>query len=689
MSLPIRFHNSKRRGENMRVMGVAVAIAAFGFQVACGAESIMRVVGTRHEVKPPVSDSAGAQRDHVARRDSGVKRESIVRVATASSSVLGRQESKLVERPAADESAQSNDFTNAMREAAALRDAIDDAAPSAGDVLAPKTVTQPTAPPTNLSALRLARPATTPTTTPMRKPTPTATTAVPVIRVPAPVVATPSAAPAVPSQNAVANTPAPIAAAPLWVERIPAPAAPAPSNVATAPAPLAPARPPVFDAPATIAAEPARIANLPVVVHAPTAVRTPSPIANQAPVNTSVAATRATYHPHAPAAPPHTHAAPNGCPSETGVEEYDLTAELGCAYGPGQSGAHSVCGVDCGVHGAPCNAGWHNAHCIPWSLFGPGEYVGPSRTEHVSNYYLRVNDLLTLTYINSRQKIGERYRFGVGDRLLIESSLDESLRREVDVQPDGEITLPIVGEVMAAGKTVKELRDDLTEVFKEAQRQPQITVTPITVNSGQQEIIKAVTSQLSPNGQALDLKVTPEGTIQVPGIGSVYAQGLTLDELRSELEARYAATFGTGLMISPALRERAISYVFIGGEVKTPGRYVLEGPTTATQAISSMAGSWNIGANLHQVVVFRRDENWCLKAIKIDIRAPLYGNDPCPVNDVWLRDNDLVLVPKSKILCATDVIDLYMTRGVYAAFPVTFFQNLSAGSSVSTVVTSP
>ena len=99
--------------------------------------------------------------------------------------------------------------------------------------------------------------------------------------------------------------------------------------------------------------------------------------------------------------------------------------------------------------------------------------------------------------------------------------------------------------------------------------------------------------------------------------------------------------------VSPQLTDRAVSYVFLGGEVKAPGRYTLEGPTTVMQAIA-MAGGWNIGGNVRQVVVFRRDENWCLKATKIDVRAPLYGNDPCPMNDVWLRENDLVLVPKSK-----------------------------------------
>jgi len=371
-------------------------------------------------------------------------------------------------------------------------------------------------------------------------------------------------------------------------------------------------------------------------------------------------------------------------PSITASLERDGCSPLGCPYLPGQSGAEYACGVDCGRYGAPCNSTWSDSQCIPWSLFGPGEYVGPARPAHTAAYYLRVNDLITLTFITSRKKEAERYRLGPGDRLKVEwlraaGNNDAVLDREVMVQPDGTIPMPLVGDIIVAGKTVADLRTEMVESFGRFQRDPQITVTPLDVNQAHREILNAVSTSLGSNGQSQQLRVTPEGTIQAPGLGSVYVQGLTLEELRSELEARYAATFGAGLLISPALTERATSYVFVGGEVRTPNRYVLEGPTTVMQAIA-MSGGWNIGGNLRQVVVFRRDENWCLKAIKIDVRAPLYGNDPCPANDVWLRDNDLVIVPKSKILCATDVIDLYFTRGVYAVFPISYVHSFSNGS---------
>jgi polysaccharide export outer membrane protein len=358
----------------------------------------------------------------------------------------------------------------------------------------------------------------------------------------------------------------------------------------------------------------------------------------------------------------------------------------GCPYLPGQSGARALCGVDCGRNGAPCCSTWSDAQCIPWSLFGPGEYVGPARPAHVETYYLRVNDNITLTFIASRKKSAEHYRIGVGDELQIEwlqgaGNTETPLDRKLLVQPDGTVTLPLIGEVVAAGKTVNEFRDESVKLYSKYQRDPQITVTPLTVNVAVQDVLKAVTAKNASSGQTQDLRVTPEGTIQAAGIGSVYVQGLTLDELRSELEGRYAEAYGPGLAVSPQLTERATSYVFLGGEVRAPGRYTLEGPTTAMQAIA-LAGGWNNGGNLKQVVIFRRDENWCLKATKIDVRAPYYGKDPCPTNDVWLRDNDLVIVPKSCILCATDLIELYFTRGVYAVFPINYVYDFSANSGI-------
>ncbi len=124
-----------------------------------------------------------------------------------------------------------------------------------------------------------------------------------------------------------------------------------------------------------------------------------------------------------------------------------------------------------------------------------------------------------------------------------------------------------------------------------------------------------------------------------------------------------------GMEVIPVLVQRAPRYVYVLGEVRNPGRFELTGPTTAIQAIS-MAGSWNVGANLRQVVVFRRGDDWRLLATMLNLQAALYGNQPCPGGEIWLSDSDVVLVPKGPVLVADDFINLVFTRGIYGVFPL-------------------
>jgi polysaccharide biosynthesis/export protein len=116
--------------------------------------------------------------------------------------------------------------------------------------------------------------------------------------------------------------------------------------------------------------------------------------------------------------------------------------------------------------------------------------------------------------------------------------------------------------------------------------------------------------------------------------------------------------------------QRAPRFVYVLGEVNTPGRFELLAPTTAIQAIS-MAGSWRVGANLRQIVVFRRGDDWRLLATMIDLQGALFGHQPCPPGEIWIDDSDVVIVPKGQILIADDFINMVFTRGIYGVFPMT------------------
>jgi polysaccharide export outer membrane protein len=68
------------------------------------------------------------------------------------------------------------------------------------------------------------------------------------------------------------------------------------------------------------------------------------------------------------------------------------------------------------------------------------------------------------------------YRLTAGDKLRIEVYKDNQLSQSLQVRPDGKITLPLVGDVAAAGHTSVELRDAIVASLKEYMGNPVVTV---------------------------------------------------------------------------------------------------------------------------------------------------------------------------------------------------------------------
>lgn len=334
-------------------------------------------------------------------------------------------------------------------------------------------------------------------------------------------------------------------------------------------------------------------------------------------------------------------------------------------------GPAAPCNI-CAVDGSVCRTGrcnsWELARVIAWQAYAQGEYVGHARTAHVPEYRLRVDDQLEMLYRLTREETSAPYRLNVGDEIRIESFTDPELNRSLLIQPDGTITLRLLGQVHATGRTVTQLRDALEEQYKKYYRVPSITVTPLKVNTKLEDLRAVVDRRAGLGGQSSFVKVTPEGTVTLPAIGYVHAQGLTLPELQQEINERYREMI-EGIEVMPVLSQRAPRYVYVLGEVRTPGRFEMTGPTTILQSIA-MAGSWNVGANISQVVVFRRGDDWRLMATMVNLEGALRGKQPSPPGEIWLSDSDVVIVPKGRILEFDDFINLVFTRGLYGVFPM-------------------
>ena len=78
------------------------------------------------------------------------------------------------------------------------------------------------------------------------------------------------------------------------------------------------------------------------------------------------------------------------------------------------------------------------------------------------------------------------YRLAPGDTIAIKLFYNPELNEQMPIRPDGMISLPLLGEVTAAGRTTEELRAHLTERYGVVVKLPELSV--IVQSFGTQKI---------------------------------------------------------------------------------------------------------------------------------------------------------------------------------------------------------
>lgn len=86
----------------------------------------------------------------------------------------------------------------------------------------------------------------------------------------------------------------------------------------------------------------------------------------------------------------------------------------------------------------------------------------------------------------------QQYRLGGGDKLRIEVYGEDQLSQSLQIRPDGQITLPLIGDIAAANRTSIELRDVIAAAYKEYITNPVVTVIVQEANAAQIHVIGEV-----------------------------------------------------------------------------------------------------------------------------------------------------------------------------------------------------
>jgi polysaccharide export outer membrane protein len=97
------------------------------------------------------------------------------------------------------------------------------------------------------------------------------------------------------------------------------------------------------------------------------------------------------------------------------------------------------------------------------------------------------------------------YKMVVGDKLRVEVYKDPQMSQSLQIRPDGKITLPLVGDVVAAGKTPAALRDTLTASLKEFITNPVVTVI---VTEAQPQTVSVIGEVNTPGTHAIKAQTT-------------------------------------------------------------------------------------------------------------------------------------------------------------------------------------
>jgi polysaccharide biosynthesis/export protein len=132
------------------------------------------------------------------------------------------------------------------------------------------------------------------------------------------------------------------------------------------------------------------------------------------------------------------------------------------------------------------------------------------------------------------------YRLGAGDKLRIEVYRDTQLSQSVQVRPDGKITLPLIGDVDASGKTPIELDDSITAALKEYVNNPSVTVIVVEASGATAYVLGGVNN---PGAVPLQGNVTVLQAIALAGGLTDFADKRNIRILRKSTSGTQTITF--------------------------------------------------------------------------------------------------------------------------------------------------
>jgi polysaccharide export outer membrane protein len=254
------------------------------------------------------------------------------------------------------------------------------------------------------------------------------------------------------------------------------------------------------------------------------------------------------------------------------------------------------------------------------------------------------------------------YRLGPEDLLQItlfnmpESETVATPRRvEVRVSQGGMITLPLLGDISAAGLTVSALEQSLQSRYDEFLHNPLVGVQVKEYRSQLVSVMGAVRNpgvfQLTGPRTLVDL-LSMAGGISKRAGSQVHIYRQSSEGRQSYVIDLLVLASNPGMVNMPIQAGNMINVpqagmFFVDGAVGKPGSYPLPYPYTLTQALAAAGGITRTLADYGGIAIFRRRDGAEAEKIPVDLSAILAqraSDPPIAANDVIV---DVIVVPIS------------------------------------------
>lgn len=242
------------------------------------------------------------------------------------------------------------------------------------------------------------------------------------------------------------------------------------------------------------------------------------------------------------------------------------------------------------------------------------------------------------------------YVIGEGDTLAISVWGVDRLNFAVKVRPDGMITVPGLGEVIASGFQPKQLQAELAEKLKDLVKNPIVTVTVTEITNSKVYIfgsgVKAGVFELNRKATLLQI-LCSLGEIKGADLSRAYLvrKGQKIKEgfaklfLEGDIAEDIPMESNDAIFI-PLLQERV---VYVLGEVATPKAIEYREGVTVMEVILE-AGGFSKFASLNDIAIVRKVNG---KDTTITIKAKKLLKDADLSQNVKLKVGDYIIVSES------------------------------------------